>query len=92
LKSVFTTLLSRRRRTTVDCISKHIHPFIEKRKTLQPTKDKSLLQQKKWRKIESNILLRLGSNQKPSGCYAICMSDRRLTAERATNCATEDLL
>jgi hypothetical protein len=32
------------------------------------------------------ILLSLGSNQKPSGCLDLAV----ITAERATNCATED--
>jgi hypothetical protein len=32
------------------------------------------------------ILLSLGSNQKPSGCLDFAV----ITAERATNCATED--
>jgi hypothetical protein len=32
-------------------------------------------------------LLSLGSNQKPSGCLDLAV----ITAERATNCATEDI-
>jgi hypothetical protein len=32
-------------------------------------------------------LLSLGSNQKPSGCLDLAV----ITAERATNCATEDV-
>jgi hypothetical protein len=32
-------------------------------------------------------LLSLGSNQKPSGCLDLAI----ITAERATNCATEDV-
>ena len=32
------------------------------------------------------MLLSLGSNQKPSGCFDLAV----ITAERATNCATED--
>jgi hypothetical protein len=32
------------------------------------------------------VLLSLGSNQKPSGCLDLAI----ITAERATNCATED--
>ena len=37
-------------------------------------------------KITISILLSLGSNQKPSGCLDLAV----ITAERATNCATED--
>jgi hypothetical protein len=37
-------------------------------------------------KSKRTILLRLGSNQKPSGCLNYTV----ITAERATNCATED--
>ena len=37
-------------------------------------------------KRKISILLSLGSNQKPSGCLDLAV----ITAERATNCATED--
>jgi hypothetical protein len=42
---------------------------------------------KAWKgKSKLLILLSLGSNQKPSGCLGLAV----ITAERATNCATED--
>jgi hypothetical protein len=41
---------------------------------------------RRWKK-QKKKLLSLGSNQKPSGCLDLAV----ITAERATNCATEDI-